>query len=941
VSHDCPVWPRGRRDSDSPAPIFGRSLARDLVTRQVTASAPPPLICFYGVTKIGKSSLLTRILHDQRQQGRKALMVDLAEHATADHVAEHLRAYLTRRRRLWLFTRFAMLQECVTEDRPSAARVAAGQAGATIGRAIVQGATGAHPVGVAVTAATLPAKLWRALRPAGRRVLRRKQARWVRTRVADLPKSSDVPSQRRDRLSALDGMVPHALAADLAELVGRRGLEHLVLLFDHHNRGAETVEAMVGTDFATTLAEAVQAASLPVTVVLARNAPLEPTPGTRLATDGERDAHGVLQCPALIQGRVDPLTDADALEYITYLGVPHAHRPTLVAACGGHPYALELAGTSGAVPASSYRAVALSDAAMVQMLLSRTVDGMMAERDRAGRRLLRLASTVRAFDRGMLSHLAGEPVPLEDITEDVRRGVLRELVHVDGEPVWQVDPVLRALIVRHLISGVDREIYVHGHRRAIEFLDNLAPTEDEELQFTRYVERLHHQAALDPEQGLDELVRLADAELAQYRIDHAQLIMLAMEELFSFEPDTGSRAALVRAKVFSDLHAHSIAEAILNDAASAYPLEETLAPTAVAVELELAKSDRLPGRYADSLARYARLAELARASALTPVAFHAAWEHSLVLKQLEDLPAAREKLAAARRWLSAMLAEGEVAAARNARRYGIRQLELKPAHMLRHEAELNRLGGNYVAAHRAIEQAIDLYDDAEPRCVMHARVVRSQILRMEGCLADAVAEAAEVRRASELTVPRDDRLRLFATRAEVLARVNLGETDGLVATIDILVNAEPEIYPNGLTSGLLVHGELERCAGRLSDGARAFERAAKEALRLRNQSGRAIAMIGQLECLRATGSAPDTELDELLALECLDHEPWLALRAQLARAIARPAEQAKALETARMIVKRGFVRRDDAPDLDRQLFERVRTELTEVCGVAPIRIEVL
>lgn len=572
------------------------------------------------------------------------------------------------------------------------------------------------------------------------------------------------------------------------------------------------------------------------------------------------------------------------------------------------------------------------DEASVQQQLASILDQLLDRRSEEGRRLLRLAALPRAFDGKLLAAMANGPVVPGWISDEVRRGMVEQLD--DGtRPVWRVERVWRGLLLRGLAGDADRTFVEEGNRRARDYLKALPTPEDPDAQFSRTVELLYHELALDPRRNFSRLVAAADAQLEAYRTDHCQELLAAAEDMHSFDHGLRTQAILLRAKLYGDLNQYAAALGVLEGAEREHPLDQEFDWASVAVALELTKVERLSGAYDSALGRISRIAESAAGAGNVAVEAHCSWERSLILKQFDEIEESDAELTLARSKIEALLSNDGAAAEREARLFGISSLSLKPAHMHRHEAELRRIRGDYRGAHRSVEQAEALYGDRHDRAAAHGEVVRAHVLRMEGFAEEAATAAARIVELCHEEV-RDERLRPYALRAEVLARIALGEEPS--EQIEGLIATDTSLYPAGKPSGHLARAELLRRHGELAQALGCYEQAREAAERSRGQAERCSATIGMLECLRADrycgNLQPETLLGELLAHPCLPTIPWVALRAELQRAMWRKPEQGAALARAREIAA-AFVRRPEDRRLDESLLSDVTAALDN--GTSP------
>jgi tetratricopeptide (TPR) repeat protein len=916
--------------------FVGRAVARDRVDHLLASAPPYPVVCFYGPPRIGKSALLERVAREQLDLRREAVLVDLADATSPAQIGEQIRRGLTRRRPWRLFTRFATVRDELARMRPTDAPGALVQSAGDAAKIVVGIAGQAHPASTALGGVLLAA---RTLRGPLRAVLRPRQRRWARREMRALPsRRATFPRERTVRLQGLDQLVPRALAEDFAERRRRRA-RSVVLLFDHHDRGRVPLLAASGEDFALALARELQRKEVRVLVVVARDAPLDRLGDDADGRDGAmQDDAGVWRSQNVEQQGLGLLSEDEMTELLRLRPNVEGRETELGELCGGHPGVLDLA-----IAASRTRpppgGLSTNHDAAARAILDHVTTCFLEGLSPEQRREMRLAAVPRAFDRALLNVVLDRETEQGWIDEQLGRGLLEPVVDArHGDGVWRVISALRRVLLRELATGVDRHMFLAAQSRALGHLATLPRAADDEAEFVREVEREYHRAAMDPDEGLNELGRRADVALAEHRIDRCQRILDALEDLTIIDRRTDVGVALVRAKLLNDLHAYELAAKELERAARRYPLDAQLDPAAVALALELAKTARLRGEYDDALRRFDELERLAARVQAHPLNVHCPWERSLVRRQLDDIGEASAELSIARDRFSALVARDPDRAERDARRYGISQLLRKPAHMLRHEAELHRMAGDYAAAHSCIEQALELYGNADVSATLYARVVRANILRAEGLDTEAEAEARGVRERCESALPVEERARLLALRAEALAAIACGREP--YAALDALVQTPLELYPAAAPTGLLARGELRRrqhdYAGAINDYKGAYELDVE----LGSQVKACTALIGIAEAKRALGSRDQERLDAVLQFDCLVDVPWLRVRAQLLRAVLRREEAGDALREAERAV-RSFRRRRRDVRVDDALLQRVTDQIVLGGPVAPIRLEIL
>lgn len=918
------------------AQFVGRADVLRAARELIDAAGQPPLLCIHGSTEIGKSRTLERIATEASERKHIAVYVDLEERRAPEEVSSAIRSYLKKPLRPSPLTRAQMIEERIVarkireEELRAAAEAAvnAGKTAASVATGNVGAAAGGG-AGVVKPLAKLARRPFRAL-------VRRKQRRWVKQRLARLPRGNQ-PFQQRSRRDELNALLAPAVAADLADIANRRRSGRVVVVLDNHQRLSQLLEPGQNEDFTLALVRHLRQLGAPVAVAIARDGPLSRS----AVPTGHGTSPGTPEGLPIVERRLGPLRDEDIYAILTELEVDSVLARDLADLCLGHPGIAIRAAREELSPTIVDRSLSADDERSVQRVLRSILDELLQRRDESSRRLLKLAALPRRFDLGLLEALAVGPIDPSWIAAERRRGMLQG-ASGSKENTWQVERVWRGLLLRGLTDPPGREFFVHGNTRALEHIESQPSPADPEERFQRSADILYHKVSLDPEGSFSELAAVADAELAKYRTDRCEELLEAAEDLYSVDRHVRVQATILRAKLYGDLNQYAFARSVLADAEREHPIAERFDPSSVAIALERAKIDRLSGNYQQSRRRLEAIAERAEDCGEVAVAAHCTWERSLILKQQQDLGPAFEALEVARFRVEELLGGDAAEAEREARRFGISRLRMKPAHMQRHEAELRRLRGDYSGAHAAIDAAIEAYVREEPRASAHAMVVRAHILRMEGLPADAreLATDAERRAKEELA---DERLYLFALRADVLARIALDERPG--EQVEELIAADPDLYPAGAPSGFLGRAEIARRDGQLQSALHDYALVREAAERSGGQMETCGALIGTVECLRAGASGPpelelDRRLEELLEHPGLPAMPWLGLRAQLERAIVRPDQREDALAEATRIGKR-FARRPQDARIDEKILGRVASALQAQAEPEPIRLEYL
>jgi tetratricopeptide (TPR) repeat protein len=525
--------------------------------------------------------------------------------------------------------------------------------------------------------------------------------------------------------------------------------------------------------------------------------------------------------------------------------------------------------------------------------------------DDGDRTLLALASAPRSFDLELLNVIAPDQVAPAAVEAEVKRGTIEPCPNTSsGEARWRVVPKLRAEIFSDLAAPpFDAEFKAAHKRLANHYAAGDAP-QNEDDRFLRELERLYHETTVDPDGGLDLLFAVADDALAEFRVDRCQRIVDALDGLHGLDGEAEIRSLLLRVRLYADLQGFDAAQELLEAAAAERPsIDQRFDDRIAAIELHIAKLDRLRGNYDAAIDRYEHIRALAlEAPPNRAVVAHASWQLAIIHGRMHSLPAAMECIESAERGYKLLLEDGEVAATRETRGLGIQAVGLKQGHIDRHFADLYRLTGKMSLAKDRITKAMAAYYGRDERARAYAKLTWSHILRMDYDADTAVKLAESVLQLYEEGKIADKRLRGHALRALVLARLANGEAPYDLART--LAEVKPDVYPSGPPSGLLVLAEIERHRGHWAEAAGLYEEASEAAVRAQSSGDRCAALIGLLECRRCgpPNIGPVSEklwlLEQLLTEPCLEQIPSLAVQAQLERAYLRPEQRAEAIEQA-------------------------------------------
>lgn len=672
-------------------------------------------------------------------------------------------------------------------------------------------------------------------------VIRPLAGRWACEELKRLPDEESL-SAFDDRYHGLTRLHPEAMALDLAAIARKRRHRHLFLFFDKHERYSATIASRSFEDFLLALTKALGALNANVTIVVARRTQLDPSD---LADTSE-------------PWTKDGLRQSDLLRQLKVADSP----PQDPSGTGLHARESEL---------------------------------------------LTLAAVPRAFDLEVLSVLTGDTVEREDLGEEIDAGALQPTADSTPErPRWRVEPILRSQILERLAAQPGSKQFREANLRLQKHYEAGPGPHDLDEDFARKLECRYHMASHAPERGLDELFELADCSLREYRVDRCQRIVDALEEIHGLDDADRLRVLLLKVKLFADLEGYDAARELLEAAAAERPsIAQTYNSQAVAIELELAKLERLRGNYRGAIVRYEQVRRMAHGPPPDGVAVaHASWQLAVVHIRRHEIAQAKSELKSAETGYRLLLDLGEKAAETEASRLGIRDVGLKLAHIDRQGADLLRMSGDLVGARSLLRRACDAYEGKDDRALAYARVLLAHILRMDGDPAAAIQEAAAVRDLYERRTLPDRRLRAHAIRAEVLARLADGQAPREDA--ERLQHIRPDVYPAASTTGWLAIAEIDRRERRWSEASKEYSNALGQAVdHSHGEADYCAALLGLLECSRrgpknvkAATPGPMGLLDDLLSRPCVEEIPWIGLKAQFERAIWRPIEREAALAAA-------------------------------------------
>ena len=439
----------------------------------------------------------------------------------------------------------------------------------------------------------------------------------------------------------------------------------------------------------------------------------------------------------------------------------------------------------------------------------------------------RAAATLRSFDRALLSEVMGERFSGR---------AFRELTHtplvvsprpsglLDTGEAYRVRSFLRAFWRR---QPDDREQVDRWHKTAMGHFEGLADsTPDEEHAFALHAEALFHRLCLDRESAAAELQRRFFDELERGRLDRCETLIEVARDLGAED-----RAWLAEIEEMACRTYHGDGRYEL--AAEAFAKAKQLASdtsqstdAALRAAQGLATCLRLLGRLTEAGGEASWVLE--RADGNLAARFQAVWTDSLVERELGRLERAQERAADARRLLDPLL-RARNGDAEAAGLLGIGHLKRKPAHLLRHEAEIARRAGRYRTSARFLENAVSAYRrDPEPEAEALLEVVRAHLLRLEGDAARAIKRATRARAVLDRDEVGKPRSRIIALRCLVQAELVGSRPHDARALLQTLAELNLRESPRSVTLAHYGLGELDRLGGELSS-ARAHYRLARSA----------------------------------------------------------------------------------------------------------------
>lgn len=650
-----------------------------------------------------------------------------------------------------------------------------------------------------------------------------KSAKWVKEHLQGTSGSDLYAERERETLRSLERSLCVAMAADLAHANGRRrlGLGQIAIFVDAYDRiEAESTNKRWLVEFADDL----RAAGARVVLTIACRS--QSTWTERLQDDpdhGQLGAHTVSATVEIVP--LQPLPWPEREIALRLYGInDHGLLQSLAQVSHGHPLFLGLLGTHfgrGEAPRPGSREHALlaelpklgrrTDfddewvrsflAAMAPLIL----DGLAPRlQDHA-----RAAASLRTFDRGVLAHV------MEERFSDKRFGELRE-TGLLGPPrqsgLFPKEESFRVKgFVREALANDDADTGARDvwHARAREYYDAAAMESfDPERQFALGAEALRHRFFGEPEAAAEQYVRAFVAELDSGRFDRCEVLLDVAASLPPRDRNWRARVAAFAGRTYLADNRYELAEQRLEEARQL--VEDPVLELAIAHAL--AKCQRLRGRYTQ--ARGA-VAVMSRARDRHPVAtFAASWQLSLVAKAEGKLTEASATASEAESALRALLGLDD--RVRNQAQWdiGLSSLDRKRAHLLRHQADLARRGGDYRLADELVVQAQESYaSHPESVAQQHLAFLRSHLLRARGATqeASAVAEGVMTWSASQ-EVP-DRRTVVAANRALAQASLIGSEPQRAKPFLEMLVAVEAEIYPGGAVIGHWGLGELARIGG--------------------------------------------------------------------------------------------------------------------------------
>jgi hypothetical protein len=194
------------------------------------------------------------------------------------------------------------------------------------------------------------------------------------------------------------------------------------------------------------------------------------------------------------------------------------------------------------------------------------------------------------------------------------------------------------------------------------------------------------------------------------------------------------------------------------------------------------------------------------------VKFQCLWSESLENKERGELTASRELTNDAKVLLDKLLEDRcRDEAVTVAKAHFLGALERKPAHIIRHESDLARRGGDYVTGTAKLTDALERYEsDPEEGVVNYSELIRAHLHRHEGSLDESIKVAWRVYNEFADQEPRDLRGTGLALRC--IAQVQLLEPnpDAAESTLEKLETIDSQVYPRAKSFAILGRAIIQR-----------------------------------------------------------------------------------------------------------------------------------
>ncbi len=668
---------------------------------------------------------------------------------------------------------------------------------------------------------------------------------WVREFWQRLPAPMAGPGSLRQRIEMLQAGLGAATAEDLRRATRRLILpiSEVALFFDGYHRVERRDRPTFVIDFFERIAESKARVLL---VVACRRQ----TQWSELA-DEQPDCEwfGPMTISNLVQiHRLESLGWSDSVHALWKYGVPADLVHELTQLSAGMPVALSLLGRAFGTTGDDSRDRALLNRLPLktepreewfdqfsQILVAEMLQGLRPNLDLH----LRAAATQRNFDRNLLAHLLGD---------DFSNRSFRQLI--DSEFVGTARPssVLRTeesyrvrSFVRDILAAAPSQGDVNKWRRlSVEYLTGQAErTPDPELEFQFEAEVLYHRLFMEPDVAKPELIQLFHAQLHASRTDHCEALLWIGLRFNWADPEWQATVLTHAGTMYLARNQNKLALERLLEAKATAQLNGSSSPLAVTISLVLARCYRLEER---SLEARKELAWLGQRGDLHPVVrFQCLWSECREERDHGELIASRELTNEARELLSELLDDTRrEESTATAKLHALGPLPRKRAHIVRHEADLARRGGDYVTSLAKMTEALEGYKtDPEMGIERYTELVGAHVRRQEGAFDTSIEAAFHIYNGFMEQKPRDLRGAGWAMRCLAQAQLQAADPEAAAPTLEKLTTIDPLVYPRARPFGLLGQAIIQRRLGNYPEARqllRLSERAVKGGLSISSVS---------------------------------------------------------------------------------------------------------